>query len=221
MPLDPISVPSPAEESQAVRAARHGDMGRLGHLLEVYRPRLERMIAFRMDPLLRGRLDPGDVLQECYAEVIDRLADYPRDPEEGLFLWVRFLAHQRLKQLHRLHLDAGVRDARMEVPFDTSSATGASSFALASALLAVGGTPSHLAREDERRVRLHEALEGMKVIDREILMLRHFEHLSNGEAAKLLSLTDAGASLRYLRALGRLREVLVRVDLASGVPLDD
>jgi RNA polymerase sigma-70 factor (ECF subfamily) len=45
--------------------------------------------------------------------------------------------------------------------------------------------------------------------DREVILMRHHEALSNQEAAAALGLTEAAASMRYLRALRRLRAVLV------------
>ena len=55
---------------------------------------------------------------------------------------------------------------------------------------------------------LDSVLLGMNEVDREILALRHFEALSNGEVAKLLDLTEQAASVRYVRALGRLKQIL-------------
>jgi RNA polymerase sigma-70 factor (ECF subfamily) len=49
--------------------------------------------------------------------------------------------------------------------------------------------------------------------DREILLLRNFEGLTNAEAAQILELEPAAASKRYGRALLKLRQLL----LASGL----
>jgi RNA polymerase sigma-70 factor (ECF subfamily) len=48
----------------------------------------------------------------------------------------------------------------------------------------------------------------MDALDREALALRHFEQLSNAEAAHVLGITEAAAGKRYLRALERQREIL-------------
>ena len=65
-------------------------------------------------------------------------------------------------------------------------------------------TPSHEAIRLEQAIRLQEALDSLDPIDREILALRHFEQLSNGEAAAVLGLDKSAASKRYARALMRL-----------------
>ena len=58
----------------------------------------------------------------------------------------------------------------------------------------------------------------MDPIDREVLALRHFEELTNGEAAAVLGLTKTAASNRYVRALKRLQAVLE--GCPAGLPLD-
>src|SRR5262249_54494045 len=72
---------------------------------------------------------------------------------------------------------------------------------------AVGGAP----RARPRRAlaeQLRVALSGMSDLDREVLALRHFEELSNNETARVLGLSDQAASIRYVRAITRLRKVL-------------
>jgi RNA polymerase sigma-70 factor (ECF subfamily) len=44
---------------------------------------------------------------------------------------------------------------------------------------------------------------------REILVLRHYEQMTNGDAAAALGLSHPAASMRYFRALERLQEILV------------
>ena len=48
----------------------------------------------------------------------------------------------------------------------------------------------------------------MNEVDREVLALRHFEELSNSETAKVLNMSEQAASGRYIRALGRLKQIL-------------
>ncbi len=57
-------------------------------------------------------------------------------------------------------------------------------------------------------MKLQEILNAMEPLDREVLALRHFEELSNAEVAVVLGLTKSAASNRYMRALGRLKEML-------------
>ncbi len=58
------------------------------------------------------------------------------------------------------------------------------------------------------QLKLQEVLNAMEPLDREVLALRHFEELSNGEVAHVLGLSKTAASNRYMRALVRLKEML-------------
>jgi RNA polymerase sigma-70 factor (ECF subfamily) len=202
----------PSGTGRLLREAAQGDPERLGALLEQHRPRLRRMVALRLDPRLHGRIDPSDVIQEAYLEAAARLAEYLRQPTMPFFLWLRFLAGQKLVTLHRHHLGRQMRDVGREVSLYRGRLPEASSAALAAQLLGHEARPSEAAIRAELKVRLQEALNRMDPLDREILALRHFEQLSLAEAAQVLGLTESGACRRHLRALKRLKEIL------SGLP---
>ncbi len=183
-----------------------GDREALAALFTLHGGRLRRMIQVRMADRLRGRLDPTDVLQETWLDVGRRFDGYRREPGMPLYLWLRFLAAQKLAEMHRRHLGAGRRDAGREVRL--AAGPPATSASIAAGLADSVTSPSQGAAGAEQVARLREALDGMEEIDREILTLRHFEELTNGEAAAVLSLSKAAASNRYVRALKRLREAL-------------
>jgi RNA polymerase sigma-70 factor (ECF subfamily) len=166
------------------------------------------MVRLRLDARVQGRVDPSDVVQEAYLEVSRKLADYLRDPKVPFFLWLRFLAGQKLALTHRQHLGVRARDAGREVSLYHGAYPGASSAALAAQLLGRLTTPSQAARKAELRVRVQEALNSMGELDREVLALRHFEQLSNAEVAHLLGIKETAAANRYFRALERLRGIL-------------
>ena len=201
-----------SELVRLLRRATDGDPGRFGALLEECRPRLRRMVALRLDPRLAGRIDPSDVIQETYLEASARLPEYLLKPAMPFFLWLRFLAGQKLVTLHRHHLGRGMRDAGREVALYRGRLPEESSAALAAQLLGRESRPSEAAIRAELKVRLQEALNTLEPLDREILALRHFEQLSLAEAAEVLGLTESGACRRHMRALKRLKEIL------SGLP---
>ena len=184
------------------------DPERFAAMLEEYRPRLRRMVTLRLDPRLHGRIDPSDVIQETYLEASARLAEYLHKPTMPFFLWLRFLAGQKLVTLHRHHLGRQMRDAGREVSLYRGRLPEASSAALAAQLLGHEPRPSEAAVRAELKIRLQEALNSMDPLDREILALRHFEQLSLAETAQVLKLTESGACRRHMRALKRLKEML-------------
>jgi len=186
-----------------------GDESALAALFDGYRDRLRRMIRLRLDRRLSGRVDSSDVLQEAYLDVRERIAEYAREPAAMPFhLWLRLIAGQRLTDLHRYHLVAQMRDAGQEVSLHRGPFPQASSVSLAAQLLGKMTSASHAAIRAEHKLIVQEALNAMDPIDREVLALRHFEHLSNDETAQVLGLTKSAASNRYIRALKRLKEIL-------------
>ena len=177
-----------------------GDDEAFGPLFEDQRERLRRMIQFRLDPRLVGRVDPDDVVQEVFLAARQRLYAF-REDAQSLPFWLRLVAQQSLIDLHRRHLGAGKRDAARERAFAHSQ--GLSGFLVGSLT-----SPSQAAMRDELRQQLQHALDSMDEIDREVLTLRHFEELSNKEVAELLQIGENAASNRYVRALGRLKGLL-------------
>jgi RNA polymerase sigma-70 factor (ECF subfamily) len=197
-----------SETAGLLRRAAQGDQAAWGALLVRSRDRLRRMVALRLDRRLQGRVDPSDIIQEAYIDASARLAEYARQPDMPFFLWLRFLTGQRLLRVHRQHLGAEMRDVAREVSLYRGALPAATSAALAAQLLGRDTRPSEAAVRAERSIRLQEALNSMDPLDREVLALRHFEQMSNGEAARVLGLQESTAAKRYVRALKRLRLIL-------------
>jgi RNA polymerase sigma-70 factor, ECF subfamily len=174
-----------------------------------HQERLRYMVALRLDRRLQGRIDPSDVIQEAYLTASMQLADYLKNPTIPFFLWLRLITGQKLVALHRHHLGTQGRDAGREVSLDRGALPEASSVALAAQLLGHETRPSEAAMRAEMSIRLQDALNGMDPLDREVLVLRHFEQLSNTEAAQVLDIRESAASKRYVRALHRLKEILM------------
>jgi RNA polymerase sigma-70 factor (ECF subfamily) len=200
---------NPSEVGRLIRRAAAGDPEGWRALFERDRERLRRMVSLRMDQRLQGRVDPSDVIQEAHIEAMTRLPEYLRQPTMPFFLWLRLLVGQRLNFLHRRHLGAQARDAGREVRLYHGALPEASSAALAARLLGHFTQPSQAAVRAERKIRIQTALNAMDRLDREILALRHFEQLSNAEVAHALGLSTSAASKRYVRALERLKEILI------------
>ena len=197
-----------SQTDRLLQAAAQGDNDKWGALLTHHRERLRRMVALRLDRRLQGRIDASDVIQEAYLEASARLAEYLKQPTMPFFLWLRFLTSQKLLELHRHHLGAQARDAGREVSLYRGALPEASSADLAAQLLGHLTRPSAAAMRAEMKIRLQEALNSMEPLDREVLALRHFEHLNNAETAQTLGIQESAASKRYLRALKKLKEIL-------------
>lgn len=205
-------MPPPSEEerlTRLLRDARSGDQIAWRKLADLMNQRLRRMVQFRMDPRLSARVDPSDVLQESMLEAWQRLDEFTggRMP---FFVWLRFLTFQRLLAIHRRHFSSEMRDVSREVGrgMQNPSTTSAS---LARWLVSGGATPSSIAVKSEESDQLLAALDDLEPDEREVLALRHFEHLSNVEAAAVLEMNESTASTKYLRAIRKLKRILERV----------
>src|SRR5262245_60773044 len=196
------------DEADLLRRATAGDQQALAALFARYRDRLRKMVRLRLDRRMSGRVDTSDVLQDAYLDVARRFPEYAAAPTVPFYLWLRTLTGQRLVDLHRHHLGAQMRDAGQEVSLHRGALPAASSASLAQQLLAGLTSPTQAALRAEMQLRLQEALNCMDPIDREVVVLRHFEELSNVEAAEVLGIETSAASKRYIRALRRLKTIL-------------
>ena len=87
----------------------------------------------------------------------------------------------------------------------------ATSVSLAAQLLGRLTSPSFAAIRAEMQLKVQELLNSMNPVDREVLVLRHFEHLTNVETAELLGVKKSAASKRYMLAVKRLKEIMQSV----------
>ncbi len=194
-----------SDTEQLLERAALGDPAARQQLLAGHRDRLRRMVALRLDRRLAARVDPSDIVQESLAQAHENLADYLRDRPLPFYAWLRQFAWERVAKQYERHVRAQRRSVtREEAPPlpDESVAQ------LAHRLIASATSPSrHLLRE-ELRDRVRTALGCLKPTDREVLVLRYLEGLSNAEAAAVLGLAESTAGMRHLRALERLRILL-------------
>lgn len=198
------------------RRLRTGDTEALAELFSRERERLWRIVHFRLAEPLRGRLGPEDVLQEAFIAASQRLSHYANSPATSPFIWLRMIMNQTLVDLHRQHLGAQMRDAAREVSLNNAPYVQATSASVAIQLVGTFTSPSGAAARADDFSLVQTAIEQMDPIDREVLALRHFEELSNSEVAEALGIEQKAASIRYIRALRRLKEILAQVpDLAT------
>jgi RNA polymerase sigma-70 factor (ECF subfamily) len=170
------------------------------------------MISARLDPALAARVDASDIVQDVLLEAHKRLNDYLRNPAMPFQLWLRHIAKDHVIDAHRRHRQAQRRSMDREQPLVPAVLADHSSFELAGQLLDQELTPASAAIRHELQHRLNEAIAELEDDDREVILMRHAEQLSNQEVAAALGLTEAAASMRYLRAVRRLRTVLLPDD---------
>ena len=200
--------PTPEATAKLLDAAKKGEPDALNHLLTDHRDALRRAIAMRLDPVLARRIDASDITQDVLLEASRRLADYLKDPKMPFQLWLRHLARDHIIDAHRSHRKAQRRSIDKEQPINVGANADRSSLDLAAAFIDPEKTPAAAAIRHEMETRFLQALTQLEEDDREVIVFRHVEQLSNQDVATLLGLSEAAASMRYLRALRRLRDHL-------------
>ena len=165
------------------------------------------MVTVRMDPRVRGRIDPSDVIQETLALSSQRLSQYMTKRPIPLYPWLRLIAWEKLVQEHNRHLRAAKRSLTRERQ-QSMHVSDASVADLAKLILGNQSNPSAHALQEELRVRLRQALDALPETDREVLVLRYLEQMPCKEIASLINSTEAAINMRQMRSLERLRKVL-------------
>lgn len=204
-------MPATVDSSQTdllLQMTAAGDREALGSLMARHRDYVRRIVDARMEPGLRRKLDPSDVVQETLAMANRRIDDYLTRRPATFRLWLRSTALEQLigaRRHHRaqkrsLERDVGISDA--------------SSLALARAFAGSRPADQLLRREAAEQVR--QALAALAPCDREMLIMRHGEGLSNADTAELLEVDPKTASKRYGRALQRLATQLSKLGFSRG-----
>ena len=201
--------PTNDETGKLLDAVQAGDDSARDRLLARYREPLRRAVGLRLDPALARRIDASDIVQDVLIEAHQRLADYLRNPAMPFPLWIRHLAQDRIIDTHRRHRVAQRRSIDREQAIDRPAWADDSSANLVAQLIDPEQTPSSAAITEELRRKLAAAIDLLNDADRDIILMRHEEQLSNQEVAVVYQLTEAAASMRYLRALRKLRTVLL------------
>ncbi len=199
-------LPDSETTQQLLDAARGGDTSAVNDLLERHRDSLRRMVQARLDRAVARRVDASDVVQDVLLEAHGRLAEFIASASMPFHLWLRHLARDRMIDVHRRHHAQRRNVAREQAA--PAAADVSSAFDLIAQLCDPELTPAAASLRREIEGRFLEALEQLDDTDREILLMRHCEQLSNIEVAELLGLSQPAAGMRYLRALRRLRTVL-------------
>ena len=189
--------------------ARQGQAGAVDRLLDVHREPLRRVIGLRLDPALAARVDASDIVQDVLLEAHRRLKEYLSNPVMPFRLWLRHIAKDHVIDAHRRHRQAQRRSLDREQPLVPAVLADHSSLELAGQLLDPERTPASAAIQHELQRKLESAIADLDEDDREVILMRHREQLSNQQVADALGLTEAAASMRYLRAVRRLRSVLL------------
>ena len=207
--------PTADQTEKLLQAARDGNTSAVESLLGQHRDLLHRVVDIRLDQRLKRRVDVSDIVQEALIEANRRLRDYLNHPSLPFSLWIRQIALDRIIDAHRRHRVSEKRSIDREHSFSVGGMD-ESSLELIGQLRDHQLTPAAAAAQREVVAGVEAAIELLGDDDREVILMRHYEQLGNQEIAACLGLSEPAASMRYLRALKRLRSLLVDDDESIG-----
>ena len=200
--------PDSPQTVELLAGAKAGDPIAIDRLLDRHRDSLRRMVGMRLDKQVTQRVDVSDVVQDVLVEASRRLKDYLENPAMAFHLWIRQIAKDRIIDAHRRHRVSAKRSVDREQSLAAKGVIDQSTMDLAGQLCDPQLTPAAAATQQELAVHVQSAIERLDDRNREIILMRHYEQLSNQEIAQVLNLSEPAASMRYLRALKRLRLLL-------------
>src|SRR5262249_52141682 len=170
--------------------------------LEEYRASLRLLADVQLDPRLRGKLDPSDVVQQTLARAHEKGGQFRGTSEAQRAAWLRQILANQLAAAVRRYLDAGKRDAARE---RSLHAAVEDSWAR---LAAEQPAPSERAVRHEELLRLAAALAGLPEDQRRAVELHHLHGLPLEEVARELGRSESAAGGLLRRGLKRLRELM-------------
>lgn len=165
------------------------------------RPRLAFVVSRQMNPLLSSRLSVDDILQEAYLATARRQAFLSQETDVPLYFKFRKITLQTLADLEREHLKYEKRSALREISGETSEL-------ILDSMRSETRSPKTILAHKERNALVRQLVDALPDTDRQIILLRNFDAMSNAECAAILGVNPKAASIRYVRALGRLRDRL-------------
>ena len=200
--------PEKIQTEQLIAQAKDGDVSAINQLMDRHRNSLRQMVRMRLDHKIQKRIDVSDVVQDVLVEANRRLQRYLDEPMMPFHLWLRQIAKDRIIDAHRRHRVSAKRSIDREQQMVAPRGYDQSSIHLASLLGDSNLTPAAAALQKEMARKVEESIAKLDEKDCEIIIMRHYEHLSNQEIGQILGLTEPAASMRYLRAIRRLKLIL-------------
>jgi RNA polymerase sigma-70 factor (ECF subfamily) len=176
-----------------------------GRALEQYREYLCLLARMHLDPRLKGKLDPSDVVQQTLLEAYQALEQFRGQEPAQQAAWLRQILARNLANVVR-DLGRAKRDVARERSLD--AAVDASSSRVEAWLAAEQSSPSQQAQRNEQTVRLAQALATLPEAQRDVVLLRHCHGYSLAEISRQIGRSPAAVAGLLHRGLKQLRDLL-------------
>ena len=199
-----------ANTEELLSEAKMGNLSAINQLMSLHEGALHRMVRMRLDKRIQRRVDASDVVQDVFVEASRRLKTYLESPVIPFHLWLRQIAKDRMIDSYRRHRVSAKRSMDREQQTTAPTSSEHSSLDLIGLLVDEELTPEDNAIRGEMAKKVQDAVEMLSKRDSQVINMRHYQNLSNQEIGDLLGLSEPAASMRYLRAIRRLREIMLK-----------
>jgi len=173
--------------------------------LDQYREYLVMLARLQLDPRLRGKLDPSDVVQQTLLDAHRNQDQFRGRTDAERAAWLRRILAGNLVDALRA-FGRAKRDVSRERSLET--ALDQSSRRLAAWLAAEQSSPSQQAQQHEQAVRLADALAKLPEAQREALVLQNWHGWSLAEIGEHMDRSPAAVAGLIKRGLKQLRGLL-------------
>jgi len=199
-----------------IRSACGGDEQAIRQLLVLYHPRLRARLLRQMDPTMRAKIEPEDILQQVYFEVFRAMGQFTYQGKDSFLRWMYAILDRKLIDEYRA-MRAERRDVRREVKAIPASGQQTTYVDLMARLMASDGTPSRVVRKDEALAVLSACVAGLPDHYRDVIKMRFLEGRPVADVAEALNRSIGSVHMICHRALRQLREQAEKL----GISRDD
>jgi RNA polymerase sigma-70 factor (ECF subfamily) len=177
--------PESPQTVELIAEAKAGDQSAVNLLMD--RNSLNQLVRMRLDKNIQNRVGVSDVVQDVLVEANRRLPRYLESPVMPFHLWVRQIARDRIIDAHRRHRVSAKRSVDREQRMSIPRGCGQSSIHLASLLGGADVSPAEAMIQKEVGRKVEDAISMLDERDSEIIVMRHYEYLTNQEISRVLN----------------------------------
>ncbi len=211
--MENLVLPDSKDTRILIDNAREGDEQSAQRLIVLYHPRLRARLLRQMDPVMRSKIEPEDILQQVYMEAFRALVQFTYQGPDSFLRWLYAILDRKLIDEHRA-MRAERRDVRREVKPSAGSGNQTTYVDLMARIMSSGTTPSRVVRTSEAVGLVETCLAALPEHYRDVIQMRFIEGLPVADVAEKMDRSIGSIHMICHRALRQLREEAEKMGLS-------